>query len=187
MAQHLTEDEFISTDQCVGYLKLLGAFILTSKEYRKAASGEIYSEIVYRHCAALREDEFYNTLLPSKSIYRARKAVEALHDRMDILITYGPHILAHNATPNPTPESFHEAYMLRSKQSVLQRMREKANERISVGASTRNTRFIFHHLVRLGFSNARRIPCAVLPRGPWRPIRLGSAQHVSRNIRKACE
>ncbi|RJE21774.1 hypothetical protein PHISCL_05893 [Aspergillus sclerotialis] len=129
-----TEDgnplRLIQHGNTIAAMEMHKAFIWTSKEYRKVTGGEIYSECLCRYCAALREDELYTTLFPSKSIYRARKAAEALHDRIDIPTTCGPHISAHSATPNPEPESAYQADMLRVQQTMLQRMGEKASERM---------------------------------------------------------
>lgn len=81
--------------------KLSKGFEWTSKMYRRATVGEIYSECTCWYCEATRAPDLYNRLFTVGSASRARDTADDMHDRADISSDpqRNPHISAHNAVP----------------------------------------------------------------------------------------
>lgn len=75
-----TEPRLFSHDDPVDLWQLHLAFIETSKEYCKATSGAIYSECVCWYCAAIIQNDLYESFMPSASKGRAGKAADTLYE-----------------------------------------------------------------------------------------------------------
>ncbi|CAG7984985.1 unnamed protein product [Penicillium nalgiovense] len=90
---------FINHDDKVDEEKLSDGFAWTSKMYRRATNGGIYSECTCWYCEATRTPDLYSRLIPVGSVSRARTAADLLHDRPDISSdpNKNPHISSHNA------------------------------------------------------------------------------------------
>ncbi|KAJ5606308.1 hypothetical protein N7510_009089, partial [Penicillium lagena] len=94
-----TKPHLFSHDDPVDPWQMHLAFIDTSKEYRKATSGAIYSECACWYCATIIQNGLYESSMPSASKRRARRIADTLYEQGDILSNArcGPHISAHNA------------------------------------------------------------------------------------------
>ncbi|KAJ5921358.1 hypothetical protein N7466_009684 [Penicillium verhagenii] len=90
---------FIDHDDKVDENKLSEGFEWTSKMYRRATNGGIYSECTCWYCEATRAPDLYDRLFNIGSSSRARNTADALHDNPDISSEpdKNPHISAHNA------------------------------------------------------------------------------------------
>lgn len=90
---------FIDHDDKVDENRLSDAFQWTSKMYRRATNGGIYSECTCWYCEATRAPDLYNRVFNIGSSSRARDTADSLHDRADISSDpdKNPHISAHNA------------------------------------------------------------------------------------------
>jgi hypothetical protein len=90
---------FIDHDDKVDENKLSEAFEWTSKMYRRATDGSIYSECTCWYCEATRAPDLYDRIFNVGSASRARENADTLHDRQDISSDpdKNPHISAHNA------------------------------------------------------------------------------------------
>ncbi|EED20429.1 conserved hypothetical protein [Talaromyces stipitatus ATCC 10500] len=92
---------FIDHDDKVDEGKLSDAFEWTSKRYKEATNGELYSECTCWYCEATRESYLYRglSIATSSSTRRARTLAENLHDdpRISSEPDKNPHISAHNA------------------------------------------------------------------------------------------
>jgi hypothetical protein len=90
---------FIDHDDKVDENKLSEAFEWTSKMYRRATDGAIYSECTCWYCEATRAPDLYDRVFNVGSASRARENADTLHDRQDISSDpdKNPHISAHNA------------------------------------------------------------------------------------------
>ncbi|KAJ5523250.1 hypothetical protein N7513_012794 [Penicillium frequentans] len=90
---------FIDHDDKVDENRLSDAFQWTSKMYRRATNGGIYSECTCWYCEATRAPDLYDRMFNIGSSSRARDTADALHDRADISSDpdKNPHISAHNA------------------------------------------------------------------------------------------
>ncbi|KAJ5156161.1 Protein of unknown function DUF1399 [Penicillium capsulatum] len=90
---------FIDHDDKVDENKLSEGFEWTSKMYRRATSGGIYSECTCWYCEATRAPDLYDRMFNVGSSLRARDNADSLHDREDISSDpdKNPHISAHNA------------------------------------------------------------------------------------------
>ncbi|KAJ5384933.1 Protein of unknown function DUF1399 [Penicillium concentricum] len=90
---------FIDHDDKVDEGKLSDGFAWTSKMYRRATDGGIYSECTCWYCEATRTPDLYDRLITVGSASRARDAADLLHDRPDISSdpNKNPHISSHNA------------------------------------------------------------------------------------------
>lgn len=90
---------FIDHDDKVDEAKLSDCFAWTSKMYRRATNGGVYSECTCWYCEATRTPDLYDRLITVGSVSRAREAADSLHDRSDISDdpNKNPHISAHNA------------------------------------------------------------------------------------------
>jgi hypothetical protein len=118
---------FIDHDDKVDEGKLSDGFAWTSKMYRRATNGGIYSECTCWYCEATRTSDLYNRLIPVGSVSRARTAADRLHDRPDISSdpSKNPHISSHNAVrPNDTYQYQHRP--IKDKRSI-QRVRLKSD------------------------------------------------------------
>lgn len=90
---------FLDHDDKVDENKLSQAFEWTSKMYRRATDGAIYSECTCWYCEATRAPDLYDRIFNVGSASRARENADTLHDRADISSDpdKNPHISAHNA------------------------------------------------------------------------------------------
>ncbi|KAJ5389971.1 uncharacterized protein N7496_001039 [Penicillium cataractarum] len=90
---------FFDHDDKVDENKLSESFEWTSKMYRRATDGAIYSECTCWYCEATRAPDLYDRLFNMGSASRARDNADTLHDRADISSDpdKNPHISAHNA------------------------------------------------------------------------------------------
>ncbi|KXG46710.1 uncharacterized protein PGRI_039610 [Penicillium griseofulvum] len=90
---------FIDHDDKVDEGKLSDGFAWTSKMYRRATGGGIYSECSCWYCEATRAPDLYDRMITVGSASRARTAADNLHDRPDISSdpNKNPHISSHNA------------------------------------------------------------------------------------------
>jgi hypothetical protein len=90
---------FLDHDDKVDENKLSEAFEWTSKMYRRATDGAIYSECTCWYCEATRAPDLYDRIFNVGSASRARENADTLHDREDISSDpdKNPHISAHNA------------------------------------------------------------------------------------------
>ncbi|KAF3387167.1 hypothetical protein F1880_000526 [Penicillium rolfsii] len=90
---------FVDHDDKVDENKLSEAFEWTSKMYRRATGGAIYSECTCWYCEATRAPDLYNRIFNVGSASIARENADTLHDRQDISSDpdKNPHISAHNA------------------------------------------------------------------------------------------
>lgn len=90
---------FIDHDDKVDENKLSAGFEWTSRAYRKATNGGIYSECTCWYCEATRAPDLYDRMFNFGSARNARDNADALHDRPDISSDpeKNPHISAHNA------------------------------------------------------------------------------------------
>ncbi|KAJ5174875.1 uncharacterized protein N7482_000752 [Penicillium canariense] len=90
---------FIDHDDKIDENKLSEAFEWTSKMYRRATDGGIYSECTCWYCEATRAPDLYDRIFSVGSASRARDNADTLHDRADISSDpdKNPHISAHNA------------------------------------------------------------------------------------------
>ncbi|KAJ5574301.1 uncharacterized protein N7459_008728 [Penicillium hispanicum] len=91
--------QFIDHDDKVDENKLSEGFEWTSKMYRRATNGGIYSECTCWYCEATRAPDLYDRMFNIGSASRARDNADSLHDRQDISSNpdKNPHISAHNA------------------------------------------------------------------------------------------
>ncbi|OJJ51264.1 hypothetical protein ASPZODRAFT_127307 [Penicilliopsis zonata CBS 506.65] len=98
---------FIDHDDKVEEGKLSDGFEWTSKMYKKATNGEIYSECTCWYCEAIRVPDLHGGLFASSSTAKARQAAADLHNRPDISSDpeKNPHISAHNAVHLAQPLS----------------------------------------------------------------------------------
>lgn len=125
-----TVRRFIDHDDKVDENRLSECFEWTSKAYRRATNGGIYSECTCWYCEATRAPDLYDRVFNLGSSSRARNTAESLHDRSDISSDpdKNPHISAHNAV-RPTmqnPKDEHLSYLQRVR---LHRNYEKAARR----------------------------------------------------------
>lgn len=90
---------FIDHDDKVDENKLSEGFEWTSKAYRRATNGGIYSECTCWYCEATRTPDLYDRIFNVGSARSARNNADALHDRPDVSSDpeKNPHISAHNA------------------------------------------------------------------------------------------
>ena len=114
---------FIDHDDKVDEGKLSDGFAWTSKMYRRATDGGIYSECTCWYCEATRTPDLYDRLITVGSASRARDAADLLHDRRDISSdpNKNPHISAHNAV-RPT-----DLYAPTERSNTLQYLRLQSN------------------------------------------------------------
>ncbi|CAI7611544.1 unnamed protein product [Penicillium pancosmium] len=119
---------FIDHDDKVDENKLSEAFEWTTKMYRRATNGGIYSECTCWYCEATRAPDLYDRVFNLGSASRARDAADTLHDRNDISSDpdKNPHISAHNAVRPTTLAA--EDYRV----GTLQRIRLHQNYEKSV-------------------------------------------------------
>ncbi|KAJ5232183.1 hypothetical protein N7468_005139 [Penicillium chermesinum] len=127
---------FIDHDDKVDENKLSEGFEWTSKMYRRATKGGIYSECTCWYCEATRAPDLYDRLLPLGSAARARTNANSLHDRADISADpeRNPHISAHNAV-RPTVGTDGNPQL-----GTLQRMRLQRNYEKSVRRAKKGQR-----------------------------------------------
>ncbi|KAJ5814832.1 hypothetical protein N7474_006609 [Penicillium riverlandense] len=140
-----TKPRLFSHDDPVDPWQMHLAFIETSREYRKATSGAIYSECVCWYCATIVQNDLYESSMPSASKGRARKAADALYGQGDISSNAccGPHISAHNAIARSNMSSPARPYerhrpnyqqqMENVRRLTLSRSLEKACQRLQKG------------------------------------------------------
>jgi len=116
--------QFIDHDDKVDENKLSEGFEWTSKMYRRATNGGIYSECTCWYCEATRAPDLYDRIFTVGSSLRARNNADSLHDRADISSNpeQNPHISAHNAV-RPTTM----ANSVESRAGYLQKMRLRQN------------------------------------------------------------
>ncbi|KAJ5436103.1 hypothetical protein N7445_006988 [Penicillium cf. griseofulvum] len=115
---------FIDHDDKVDEVKLSDGFAWTSKMYRRATNGDIYSECTCWYCEATRAPDLYDRMITVGSALRARGAADDLHDRPDISSdpNKNPHISSHNAV--------RPVYLYATERSKgLQRIRLQTNYR----------------------------------------------------------
>jgi hypothetical protein len=114
---------FIDHDDKVDEGKLSDGFAWTSKMYRRATNGGVYSECTCWYCEATRTPDLYDRFITVGSASRARNAADLLHDRPDISSdpNKNPHISAHNAV-RPT-----NLYDPTERSNTLQYLRLKSN------------------------------------------------------------
>jgi hypothetical protein len=114
---------FIDHDDKVDEGKLSDGFAWTSKMYRRATNGGVYSECTCWYCEATRTPDLYDRLITIGSASRAREAADLLHDRPDISSdpNKNPHISAHNAV---RPTNLHAPT---ERSNTLQYLRLKSN------------------------------------------------------------
>ncbi|CAG8336042.1 unnamed protein product [Penicillium salamii] len=114
---------FIDHDDKVDEEKLSDGFAWTSKMYRRATDGGIYSECTCWYCEATRTPDLYDRLIAVGSVSRARDAADQLHSRPDISSdpNKNPHISAHNAI---RPASL---YAPTARTNTIQFLRLKSN------------------------------------------------------------
>ncbi|KAJ5287682.1 Protein of unknown function DUF1399 [Penicillium angulare] len=121
---------FIDHDDKVEENKLSESFEWTSKMYRRATNGGIYSECTCWYCEATRAPDLYDRLINIGSSSRARNNADSLHNRQDISSDpdRNPHISAHNAVRPPIrdPQDTGLGYLQRMR---LHRNYEKACRR----------------------------------------------------------
>lgn len=98
---------FIDHDDKVDENKLSEGFEWTSKMYRRATNGGIYSECTCWYCEATRTPDLYDRIISVGSARSARDNVDSLHNRPDISSDpeKNPHISAHNAVRPTTANS----------------------------------------------------------------------------------
>lgn len=121
---------FLDHDDKVDENKLSQAFEWTSKMYRRATNGAIYSECTCWYCEATRAPDLYDRLFNMGSASRARENADTLHDRADISSDpdKNPHISAHNAV-RPSSLSGLDSRVSQIQRLRLQRNYEKAVRR----------------------------------------------------------
>ncbi|KAJ5163215.1 uncharacterized protein N7500_005045 [Penicillium coprophilum] len=125
---------FIDHDDKVDEGKLSDGFAWTSKMYRRATDGGIYSECTCWYCEATRTPDLYDRLITVGSASRARAAADLLHDRPDISSdpNKNPHISSHNAVrPTNLSDSTEKAGALKYMrlQSSYQKAARRAQKR----------------------------------------------------------
>ncbi|KAJ5590550.1 hypothetical protein N7450_004522 [Penicillium hetheringtonii] len=127
---------FIDHDDKVDENRLSDGFEWTTKMYRRATNGGIYSECTCWYCEATRAPDLYDRLFNLGSASRARDAADTLHDRNDISSNpdKNPHISAHNAV-RPTTMSVDQFRL-----GTLQRVRLHQNYEKSVRRSEKRGR-----------------------------------------------
>ncbi|KAJ5908639.1 hypothetical protein N7495_001321 [Penicillium taxi] len=91
--------QFVNHDDKIDENRLSEAFEWTSKMYRRATNGGIYSECTCWYCEAVRVPDLYGRIFSIGSSTVARNSAESLHTRQDISSDpdKNPHISAHNA------------------------------------------------------------------------------------------
>ncbi|KAJ5514492.1 hypothetical protein N7463_004044 [Penicillium fimorum] len=116
---------FIDHDDKVDEGKLSDGFAWTSKMYRRATDGGIYSECTCWYCEATRTPDLYDRWITVGSVSRARTAADRLHDRPDISSdpNKNPHISSHSAV-RPT-----NLYCLAERSGALINLRLQNNYR----------------------------------------------------------
>lgn len=121
---------FIDHDDKVEENKLSEAFEWTSKMYRRATNGGIYSECTCWYCEATRAPDLYDRLFNMGSAARARNNADSLHDRRDISSDpdRNPHISAHSAV-RPTIDNMPDPQLGTIQHMRLRRNYEKSMRR----------------------------------------------------------
>lgn len=127
---------FIDHDDKVDEDKLSEGFAWTSKMYRRATDGGLYSECTCWYCEATRTPDLYDRLITIGSASRARDAADQLHDRPDISSdpNKNPHISAHNAV-RPT-----NLYAPTTRASTVNFLRLKSNHQKAVRRAEKRNR-----------------------------------------------
>ncbi|CAG7921369.1 unnamed protein product [Penicillium olsonii] len=141
---------FIDHDDKVDEEKLSDGFAWTSKMYRRATNGGIYSECTCWYCEATRTPDLYDRLIAVGSVSRARDAADQLHSRPDISSdpNKNPHISAHNAV---RPASL---YAPKTRAQTLQFLRLQSNHQKAVRRAEKRGR------ARSGSKSSDRAPVA---------------------------
>ncbi|KAJ6021871.1 hypothetical protein N7540_007375 [Penicillium herquei] len=131
---------FIDHDDKVDENKLSECFEWTSKMYRRATNGLIYSECTCWYCEATRTPDLYDRVFSIGSSHRARENADSLHDREDISSNpdKNPHISAHNAVAsadrNPAEAQVGYIHRMRLAQNYEKFVRRTGKRRRSKGA-----------------------------------------------------
>ncbi|KAJ5888188.1 hypothetical protein N7495_008229 [Penicillium taxi] len=119
---------FINHDDKIEETQLSKAFEWTSKMYRRATNGEVYSACTCWYCEAVRVPDIYDGILRSiGSTSRAAKKADALHETVSSDPEKNPHISAHNAV-RPVEEAVRQVqstylYQLYLKQNYAKAFR----------------------------------------------------------------
>ncbi|KAJ5808189.1 hypothetical protein N7474_009458 [Penicillium riverlandense] len=121
---------FIDHDDKVDENKLSEGFEWTSRMYRRATNGGIYSECTCWYCEATRAPDLYDRMFAIGSSSRARRAADSLHDNPDVSSDpdKNPHISAHNAV-RPKADSTLDDRAGRLQRIRLQQWYEKSARR----------------------------------------------------------
>jgi hypothetical protein len=129
---------FIDHDDKVDEGKLSDGFAWTSKMYRRATDGGIYSECTCWYCEATRTPDLYDRVIAVGSVSRARDAADSLHDRPEISPdpNRNPHISSHNAirptnpyTPTERSSSLHFLRLQSNYQKSVRRAEKRGRQR----------------------------------------------------------
>ncbi|KAJ5289889.1 uncharacterized protein N7443_010142 [Penicillium atrosanguineum] len=139
MATYHGHRQFIDHDDKVDENKLSDGFEWTSKMYRRATDGGIYSECTCWYCEATRAPDIYDRLFSIGSSSRARNNADSLHDRPDISSDpeRNPHISAHNAV-RPTTRATEDPRVGHLQRIRLHQNYEKAARRAEKRGRTRS-------------------------------------------------
>ncbi|KAJ5960034.1 uncharacterized protein N7479_007184 [Penicillium vulpinum] len=134
---------FIDHDDKVDEAALSDGFAWTSKMYRRATDGRIYSECTCWYCEATRAPDLYDRLIPMGSVSRARTAAALLHDSSDISSdpNKNPHISSHNAVrPTNLNTPFGQSAYVRQMrlQSDYLRAARRARKRSRQGSTSKS-------------------------------------------------
>lgn len=140
---------FIDHDDKVDENKLSEGFEWTSKMYRRATNGGIYSECTCWYCEATRAPDLYDRIISVGSARSARDNVDSLHTRPDISSDpeKNPHISAHNAvrptldpTRDPLLKNLQKFRLLRNYEKAARRAEKRGRPR-SDSRSTADGRY----------------------------------------------
>ncbi|KAJ5723952.1 hypothetical protein N7488_001987 [Penicillium malachiteum] len=134
--------KFINHDDKVDENKLSECFEWTSKMYRRATNGGIYSECTCWYCEATRTPDLYDRVISIGSSHRARENADLLHDRQDISSNpdKNAHISAHNAVAsadrNPTASQVGNIHRMRLAQNYERFVRRSGKRQLAKGVET---------------------------------------------------